>query len=257
MLTESEFVEKFAQRLLQKIDGLKIYSINHLEIRTEFQGSNENKHFLDNCYSEYLRDPNEIEEIIERYLNVGKSFYETKKEININNVLPVIKDGRFIQNLIDFDNNFENNIVFEKYNDELYIFYVEDTETNINYLTQEDFEKLNIEKSELKNIAIENLSNSVEIEKHGEDGYYMLVVDGNYESSLILLDIWNEENFDVDGEIIIGIPARDLLLITGKNDFENLSRMKFTINEINNEGDHLVSTQLFEYKNGKFELCDI
>lgn len=97
MLTESEFVEKFAQRLVQKIDGLKIHSTNHLEIRTEFQGSNEYKHFLDNCYSEYLRYPDEIEEIFERYLNVGKSFYEIRKEINLKNILPVIKDGRFIK----------------------------------------------------------------------------------------------------------------------------------------------------------------
>lgn len=236
---------------------MKIFSINGLEIQTEFGGSTEYRHFLNNCYSEYLRDPNDIEDIFIKYLNATDSIYAKNNGINPNDILPVVKDIRFLQNLIDLNDNFEENNVFEKYNDDLYIFYVEDTETNINYLTQEDFIKLNVEKSELQNIAINNLLNSVEIEKHGDNGYYMLVVDGNYESSLILLDIWNQENFDVDGEIIIGIPARDLLLITGKNDLENLSKMKFTINEINNEGDHLVSTQLFEYKNGKFERCEI
>lgn len=253
MLTESEFSKEFANRLIQKVDGLRIFLINGLEIQTEFKGSTEYKHFLNNCYSEYCRDPDDIEEIFLKYLNATDSIYNINNDISINDILPVIKDGRFLQNLRDLDNNYEENNVFEKYNDELYIFYVEDTETNINYLSREDVESLNIDPIKLREIAIENLLNSIEIEKHGEDGYYMLVVDGNYESSLILLDIWNEENFEVDGEIIIGIPARDLLLITGKNDFENLSRMKITINEINNEGDHLVSTQLFEYKNGKFE----
>ena len=254
MLTESEFSNEFASRLTQKVDGLKIFSINGLEIQTEFEGSTEYRHFLNNCYSEYRRNHNDIEEIFLKYLNATDSIYNINNDININDILPVIKDGRFLQNLRELDNNFKENNVFEKYNEELYIFYVEDTETNINYLSREDVESLNIDPNKLREIAIENLLNSIEIEKHGEDGYYMLVVDGNYESSLILLDIWHEENFEVSGEIIIGIPARDLLLITGKNDTENLERLKSTIKEISEEGDHLVSEKLFEYRNGKFEV---
>ena len=80
----------------------------------------------------------------------------------------------------------------------------------------------------------------------------MLIADGNYESSLILLDIWNEENFEVNGEILIGIPSRDVLIVTGKDDYENIERLCNTINEINESGDHLVSKKMFEYNNGKF-----
>ena len=253
MLNETEFSTEFAKRLIDKIEGLKIYSIKGLEIQTEYENSNEYKHFLNNCYSEYLREPNEIEEILEKYLNASDSLYKPNTTVNVSDILPVIKDERFIKSILEINPNFEKNHTYEKYNSELYIFYVEDTETNINYLTQEDFEKLNIEKSELKKIAIENLTNSIEIERHGENGYFMLLADGNYESSMILLDIWNKENFKVNGEIVVGIPSRDLLIITGKNDTENIKKLKQTINEINENGDHLVSEKLFEYKNGKFE----
>jgi uncharacterized protein YtpQ (UPF0354 family) len=253
MLNEIEFSKEFAKRLTQKIEGLKIFSIIGLEIQTEFENSNDYKHFLNNCYAEYLREPESIEKVFEKYLKSSDSLYKPKGTINISDILPVIKDERFIQSVLEINPNFEKNYTYEKYNSELFIFYVEDTETNINYLTQEDFEKLNIEKSELKRIAVENLLNSIEIEKHGEKGYYMLVAGGNYESSLILLDIWNEENFEVKGEIVVGIPSRDLLIITGRNDAESIERLKRTINEINESGDHLVSEKLFEYKNGKFE----
>lgn len=253
MLNEIEFSTEFAKRLTEKVEGLKIFSINGLEIQTEFENSNEYKHFLNNCYSEYLREPENIEEVFEKYLNSSDSLYKPNGMINISDILPVIKDERFIQSVLEINSNFEKNHIYEKYNSDLYIFYVEDTETNINYLTQEDFEKLNIEKSELKKIAIENLSNSIEIERHGENGYYMLLADGNYESSMILLDIWNEENFKVKGEIVVGIPSRDLLIITGKNDAENIKKLKQTISEINENGDHLVSEKLFEYRNVKFE----
>ena len=253
MLTENEFSIEFAKRLIEKVEGLKIYSIKGLEIQTEFENSNDYKHFLDNCYSEYQREPESIEEVFEKYLNSSDSLYKPKGTISISDILPVIKDERFIQSILEINPNFEKNHTYEKYNSELYIFYVEDTESNINYLTQEDFEKLNIEKSELKKIAVENLSNSVEIEKHGENGYYMLLADGNYESSLILLDIWYEENFKVNGEIVVGIPSRDLLLITGKNDMENIAKLNKVIVETNQNGDHLVSKKMFEYRNGKFE----
>lgn len=253
MLNETEFSQEFAKRLIRKVEGLKIHSINGLEIQTEFENSNEYKHFLNNCYSEYLREPEDIEEIIIKYLNTSDSLYKPKETLSINNILPVIKDKRFIQSIIEINPDFEKNHTYEKYNEELFIFYVEDTETNINYLTQEDFKALNIEQNELKKIAIENLSNSIEIKKHGEKGYYMLTADGNYESSLVLLDIWHKENFNVNGEIVIGIPSRDLLIITGKDDIENIKKLNKTIIEINDNGDHLVSEKLFEYQNGKFE----
>ncbi len=46
MLTEIEFSQEFARRLIKQVDGLKIHSISGLEIRTEYGNSNEFKHFF-------------------------------------------------------------------------------------------------------------------------------------------------------------------------------------------------------------------
>lgn len=253
MLNKTEFSEEFARRLIQKFNGLKIVSIDNFEIQTEFKNSDNYKYFLDNCYSEYLREPTEIEKIIKKYLNSASDLYMSKETLQISNILPVIKDKRFIQSMKEITLNFEENHEYERYNDDLFIFYIQDTETNINYLKQDDLKKLKIEKIDLKKIAIKNLYNLIKIEKYEDNGFYMLVADGNYESSLILLDIWSKENFEVNGEIVIGIPSRDLLIITGKNDTQNIERLKKTVIEINDSGDHLVSQKLFEYRNGKFE----
>lgn len=84
----------------------------------------------------------------------------------------------------------------------------------------------------------------------------MLTAGGDYESSLILFDIWDKENFPVNGNLIIGIPARDVILVTGTNDKENIDRLKKSIREINETGDHIVSDKIFEFKNGQFELWE-
>jgi uncharacterized protein YtpQ (UPF0354 family) len=252
-LTETEFAKKFADQLTESVSGLQIVSINELEIKTEFNGSEDLTHFLDNCYSEYLNDPKDITDIMDRYLIGAKSLYLPKEPINLDRIVPVIKDLRFVSHLKESNLEFEDNHIYEIYNSELYIFYAEDKEHSINYLTQDDFKALGMSYENLKLKAIENLENMVSIECHGDDGYFMLVAGGNYETSLILFDLWDKENFDVKGEIIIGIPSRDLLIITGKDDKENKEKLQNIINEIQESGDHIVSKDMFEFINGKFE----
>jgi uncharacterized protein YtpQ (UPF0354 family) len=252
-LTETEFAKKFADQLTESVSGLQIVSINELEIKTEFNGLEDITHYLDNCYSEYLNDPKDIKDIMDRYLNGAKSLYLPKEPLNLDRVVPVIKDHRFVSQLKELNADFDDNHVYEKYNSELYIFYAEDKEYSTNYLTQDDFKALGMSYENLKLKAIENLENMVSIECHGDDGYFMLVAGGNYETSLILFDLWDKENFDVKGEIIIGIPSRDLLIITGKDDKENKEKLQNIITEIQESGDHIVSKEMFEYINGKFE----
>ena len=255
LLSELEFTELFASRLKLKVFGLNILKIVGLEIQTEYEGQIGFKHFLDNAYREYTTEPDELEEIITRYLNTSNSLYfKNNGAINIDDILPVVKDYRFVQGLKEENPNFENESLYEKYNEELFIFYAEDTETTINYLNKEDFASLNISFSNLKSRAIENLENCINIERHGETDYFILTIDGNYESSLILLDIWSKDNFPVQGNFVIGIPTRDVILITGSEDSDNLIRLYERIEEIFRTGDHLVSDKMFEYKHDKFEI---
>ena len=130
---------------------------------------------------------------------------------------------------------------------------MEDKENSIHYLSIADLEEIDFPEENLKIQSLENLHNYISIERHGENGLYMLTADGNYESSLILLDIWYKENFDINGEFVIGIPARDILYITGSKDSENLHKLYDLIKEIDENGDHLVSDKIFELRNGKFE----
>lgn len=58
----------------------------------------------------------------------------------------------------------------------------------------------------------------------------------------------------VDGDIVIGIPSRDVLLVTGANNAAYMKTLKDTVHEVYETGDHLVSDKLFIYKHGKFEL---
>ena len=117
----------------------------------------------------------------------------------------------------------------------------------ISYLKKDDLKSLNLEFDQLKNLAIDNLNSIIEnIERNGNEEIFMLVAGGNYESSLILLDIWNHDNFPVNGELIVAIPARDLLFVTGSNSISDINDLKKRVKEINETGDHIVSNKLFK-----------
>lgn len=252
-LTENEFTAKFAQELTLAIKGLEIIYIAELEIKSKLAGSEESRYFLDNCYQEYLREPKQIKQIFKKYINGFIAGNAPKEPVNPNKILPIIKDQKFLNGLNGLSKNFEDKHVFEKYNSELFIFYAEDKELSINYLTQDDFQQLGISMNELRERAIENFDNLVEMKKYGGDGYFMISAGGNYEASIILLNIWEKENFDVEGNIVIAVPARDMLLVTGSKDSKNLHTMYDVVENTISTGNHLVSDKLFEFINGKFE----
>jgi hypothetical protein len=58
-LSENEFAAKFIITLQKKIKRIEVILINDLEIITKYKGG-ENKHFLDNAYSEYSRESKDL-----------------------------------------------------------------------------------------------------------------------------------------------------------------------------------------------------
>ncbi|RXM47325.1 hypothetical protein BOW55_11985, partial [Flavobacterium sp. YO12] len=97
-----------------------------------------------------------------------------KKLLDIERILPVIKDRRFVKSLEDINADFEENHIYEFYNDELIVFYVEDRENSIHYISKDDLEEINFPIENLNEKAVENLSNNFEKKRHGENGYFML-----------------------------------------------------------------------------------
>ena len=81
----------------------------------------------------------------------------------------------------------------------------------------------------------------------------MLVAGGNYEASLLLLDhVWNGGSLKVQGEIVIGVPARDLLLVTGSENQRGLARIREIAAEVVAESPYALTRELFVYRKGRF-----
>jgi uncharacterized protein YtpQ (UPF0354 family) len=92
------------------------------------------------------------------------------------------------------------------------------------------------------------------MERHGNNGFYMMSAGGYYEASLLLLDwIWRDVRMVVKGDIVVAIPTRDVLLVTGSQDPEGLAKVKQIVADASNRGTYRLTSKLFVYRDGRFD----
>ena len=259
MDTPSQFTKEFADALRAASPGLKIEVVNNLELKVVSADGHESTFFLDNAYTTYKQEPGGKQEVITRFISDDLEYIKSQHSaVDRTRIVPVIKDRPWLeetrQALLSRGTKEVPEPVYEDFSPDLIILYAEDSPKNIRYLTPKDLEALKIEKKDLRSLACENLKRVIpKIERHGTNGLYMLTAGGDYEASLLLLDsLWNNSQMPVQGEILVAIPTRDLLLVTGTGHPEAVEKVKQMANKSFEEGSYRLTPKLFIYRNGRF-----
>jgi len=153
--------------------------------------------------------------------------------------------------------------IIEPYLSELHITYVIDNEGYYTIVNSGDLKQWNINKDTLSKTAMENLNilANGRAQFHGDSTYGMIVLNGNLEASLMLSDgFWEAIAQTIKQKnLVIGIPAKDVLLITHLESSEGILTLKQAINKIYEQGDHLITKWLFKRVAGawsKFEQVE-
>ena len=261
-LTPEEFTQYYVSTLQVSHPELAITVAQDLELNVAREGKSDVTNFLHNAYDVYRQDPSNKETVFKKF---SLSFLETldlqDKKLDPTRIVPILKDRAWIeetrQALATHGDGTAPEQISEGLNEELVILYAEDTENNIRYLSHSDLADAGIEPWNLRNLACYNLRRLLpKIERHSENGTYMLTADGNYEASLPLLDsVWKDPALRVNGEFVFAIPARDLLVITGSKDGEGIARLRKVIYDVfSQNGSYRLTQKLFLYRDGKIEV---
>ena len=257
-LTEREFTEKLIKQIPKLLKGINVKHVNNLELHVKLkEGDNPYRMFLHNAYNEYLNEPKSLYDIIGRHISSLSDSLIPEDTFGINDILPVIKGPDFLRGIERINPGGLRFHVYEQYNSELFIFYAIDQPNSIAYLVHEQLGKLGVSPDELRQLACKNLFERFEIKRNGGETLFMLTLGGDYEASTLLLDIWNKETFPVKGNIVLGIPARDTVLVTGSTDSAGLHKMYDLVQQITKEGNYPVSDKLFEWNGDKFEVFSL
>lgn len=122
-------------------------------------------------------------------------------------------------------------------------------------LTWDDLERLDISRRELRHTAATQLDRMLdEVRVHGQPPALMLSFDG-LESSLLLSDVfWDELSESVPGELVIGVPARDVVIITGSRSRAGLEKARRAVDRVFfAKGPHLLLPDLLLWRDGDWE----
>jgi uncharacterized protein YtpQ (UPF0354 family) len=119
-----------------------------------------------------------------------------------------------------------------------------------------DLDSLGLSRRELRNRAAENLDARTDaVRVHGRPPTLMLSFDG-IESSLLLADrLWSRLATDVPGDLVVGVPARDVVVVTGSRSQPGLEAAKRTVERVFFAGDqYLLTRELLVRRDGGWEI---
>ncbi len=149
------------------------------------------------------------------------------------------------------------NLVIKNICDDLNCLYVYDTESGLEIIQENELKVLNISADELHEIALTNymqlVSEQLNTQTNGEAFWFIL--DGNLEAGLVLVDeIWDQVEEHFKEEIVICVPARDVILATGKSKTNMIADFSEKAKQILIQGDHPLSKNWFIRENKQWNV---
>jgi uncharacterized protein YtpQ (UPF0354 family) len=256
-LSPQEFTDAFATAVAAAQPGLTVLRKDRLFLSMKTPTGRNLTVFLDNAYRDYMTDPARLDAVFKRYVSF---FLETSRQhdrVDRTRIVPVVKDRQWIADIQKSAPKTGEQIVgslFDSINDDLVVLYAEDNPQSIRYIGAKLVADAGVERKSLRALAIENLRRLLPpIEFHPGAMFSRITAGGDYETSLLLFDdIWAKAAAMVDGEIVVAIPARGLLLFTGSRNQAGLARLREVAAKLAHEEKYFLTPKLFVYRGGKF-----
>ena len=255
-LTPKAFTDEVVRNLAPKVLGGGIAVKGELSLLVTRPGGGELTVSLANSYQDYLRDPARLGEIVSTSV-AAMATPVTAGRLDRSRVVPVIKDRKWLDDMRaqlikeGATKSFAHKV--EDFNAHLVIVYAEDDPQRTRYLAAA--EDVGVAGAELRALATGNLQRilpKITLESHPDAEFSQLSAGGDYDASLLLLDhIWSSGQIKVDGDIVVAIPARNILLVTGSRSRKGLKVVRAIVAEAM-KGSYPLTDVLFVYRNGKF-----
>lgn len=113
-------------------------------------------------------------------------------------------------------------------------------------------------RRELRREAAENLYAALDrVGIHGQPPALMLSFDGLESSVLLAHAFWDDLAGSVPGELVVGVPARDVVIFTGAQSHSGLQKLRRAVDRVFFAGGpHLLSRDLLVRRERRWEIFD-
>lgn len=143
---------------------------------------------------------------------------------------------------------------------DLDIRYAFDHEQGFRYLNERDLKTLKLTRDQLLPLAVKNFRRrypKIAIER--PVAFVGRIVNGgDLESSMMLdADFWEKEKTAFGGEIVAGVPVRDVLWFTGAKPVDNVRNLRENTERAHKEaGERAISRLMYAWRNKRWEVFE-
>jgi hypothetical protein len=255
-VSPDEFTAEMAAFISSADSNRKVETVEPLYLKVAVGTEDPSEVHLRNAYLEYLRDPRKRKFFIANFAN---SLLQAEVDSFIpKNIIPTIKDCQFVTEVRATLNakgkNADDFFVTEPYNDCLAIVYAVDSPKSVRFLNPADLQEVNLHGEPLRSFALENLKAMLPpVQVEGNGPVLSLKAGGMFESSLILLDrVWDKRELGIQGEIVVAIPSRETLLVTGSESGAGMMQIQKAARSIASRSGYGITERLFIRRDATF-----
>jgi uncharacterized protein YtpQ (UPF0354 family) len=257
-LTPHAFTDAAAAIARAAMPSAQVTVKGDLHLETRGAAGEEITTDLRNAYETYLRAPDRRDDIIRAYIGVlveTITFGGAETTLDRSRIVPVLKPLRWVEGALQVEKAAKTEpkpeLLTEPFNSELAIVYAEDRPQSLRYLTTRDDVG---DRAQLHHLALANLHRllpKIDI-REGADHISLIEAGGDYEASLLLADaIWSSGQIKVDGDIVVAVPRRSTLFVTGSHNRAGIARLRALAAELAS-APYALTPSLFIYRDSKF-----
>jgi uncharacterized protein YtpQ (UPF0354 family) len=211
---------------------------------------------LARAYRSYQAEPQHLDDIVQAQvaalIAAGRDANGVPK-LDRTRIVPLIKNRQWFEQVErrGREQTPPQDLVAEPLNSELVVVYAENRLGTLRILSSRDDVG---DRMRLRDVALANLSRllpKIEI-RPGADGVLLISAGGEFDASLLLADnLWSGGQIKVDGDIVVALPTKDVLIATGSHNAPGVARLRAAASKFTS-GPEALTAALFVYRDGKF-----
>ena len=122
-------------------------------------------------------------------------------------------------------------------------------------VTWADLQRMELPRRMLRRQAAHNLDARLDaVGVHGQPPALLLSFEGISSTLLLAEGLWASLERSVPGELVVGVPARDVVIVTGSDSPPGLAKVRRAVDRVFFAGDrHLLSRKLLVRRRGAWE----
>jgi uncharacterized protein YtpQ (UPF0354 family) len=255
-LSPRAFTEEIAHAIRMAVPSAKVWIERELEVEIRYSNGQNVLAELAASYDAYRKEPERLKGIIDLHIARLKTDEYAKGQIRLDHskIVPVVKNRKWLEDAerrIKAAGVKQTQLV-DDFVDDLVVAYAEDADKIFRYIARHEYKG---RSENLRALALENLRRvapKIQIQSMSKDVAVVSAGDDYTSSLLVVNGLWSSpERFKVRGDVVVAIPSREVILVTGTENGK-ISDFRRYVANVYAKGQFPLSQTLLVYRNNRF-----